>query len=51
VDLAAPIHGRPKEDLIGEDVLQHKRTIRLRNFVIAGLSALTLVVHPACSEV
>jgi hypothetical protein len=41
-DLAAPIHGRPKEDLIGEDVLQHKRTIRLRNFVIAGLSALTL---------
>jgi TIR domain-containing protein/WD40 domain-containing protein len=26
--LASPLHGRPKEDLIGEDVLEHRRTKR-----------------------
>lgn len=28
-DLAAPMHGRPKDDLAGEDVRQHRRTIRV----------------------
>lgn len=28
-DLAAPLHGRPKDAMIGEDVVQHRRTIRV----------------------
>jgi len=28
-DIAAPLHGIPKDELIGEDVRQHRRTIRL----------------------
>src|SRR5206468_676435 len=28
-DLAAPIHGRPKDELIGEEVRQHRRTRRV----------------------
>jgi hypothetical protein len=38
--LAATIHGRTIEDMIGEGVRQHKRTIRIRNTAIALLSVL-----------
>jgi hypothetical protein len=36
-DLAAPLHGRAKEDLLGEDVRQHRRTMRLAGGAIVGL--------------
>jgi len=38
--LAATIHGRTIEDMIGEGVRQHKRTIRIRNAAITLLSLL-----------
>jgi WD40 repeat protein len=38
-DLAAPMHGRPKDDLAGEDVRQHRRTVR-----VAWSAAATLTV-------
>ena len=38
--LAATIHGRTIEDMIGEGVRQHKRTIRIRNTAIVLLSLL-----------
>ena len=41
-DLAAPLHGRPKDELIGEDVRQHRRALRLQRMVIGGLATLTL---------
>ena len=28
-ELAAPMHGLPKDELIGEDISQHRRTLRL----------------------
>lgn len=34
---------RPVGDIIGEEVIQHKKTIRLRNFVILILSTLLLI--------
>jgi TIR domain len=43
-DLAAPLHGQSKDELVGEDVRQHRRTVRLARSVIAALTALTLVV-------
>jgi hypothetical protein len=43
-DLAAPLHGRSKDELVGEDVRQHRRTVRLARSVIASLTALALVV-------
>ncbi len=41
-DLAAPLHGRPKEDLLGEDVRQHKRTVRLAAGTMATLALLLI---------
>jgi WD40 repeat protein len=41
-DLAAPLHGLPKDELIGEDIRQHKRTRRLARAAIAMLMALTM---------
>ena len=41
--LAAPIHGVPKDELEGEDVRQHRRSVRLRRAAIAGLAAVTVV--------
>ena len=38
-DLAAPVHGRPKDEMIGEDVRQHRRTLR-----VARAAGVTLVV-------
>jgi WD40 repeat protein len=37
-DLAAPLHGRAKDELVGEDVRQHRRTVRLTR------AAITVVV-------
>ncbi len=41
--LAARLHGKSKEDLVGEDLVQHRRARRLRRAAIAGLAALTVV--------
>ena len=42
-DLAAPIHGRPKDDLAGEDIRQHRRTVRVA-WSAGTMLALLLVV-------
>ncbi len=45
-ELAAPIHGLPKDELIGEDISQHRRTLRLARgavALLAGLLALAVV--------
>ncbi|MFI7598172.1 TIR domain-containing protein [Actinoplanes sp. NPDC049681] len=39
-DVAAPLHGRSKDDLIGEDVRQHRRTKRIARTAIASLATL-----------
>ncbi|GAA3148880.1 TIR domain-containing protein [Nonomuraea roseoviolacea] len=39
-ELAAPLHGRPKEDLTGEDVRQHRLTRRLIVAVAVALAVL-----------
>jgi WD40 repeat protein len=36
-DLAAPVHGLPKDELIGEDIDQHRRTLRLARGAVALL--------------
>lgn len=41
--IAATLHGRPKDELIGEDVSQHGRTRRLTRIVSVLLIALTLL--------
>lgn len=46
-DLAAPLHGRPKDELLGEDVRQHRRTIRLARAAVALLTALLLAAVAA----
>ena len=38
--LAAPLHGVPKDELIGEDIRQHHRTIRLARGAVALLALL-----------
>jgi WD40 repeat protein len=40
--LAAPIRGIDKDELVGEDVRQHRRTIRLARGAAAMLAALTI---------
>ncbi|MGY1702962.1 toll/interleukin-1 receptor domain-containing protein [Geodermatophilus sp. SYSU D00697] len=42
-DVAAPLHHRSKDELIGEDVRQHKRTIRWVRSAVATLVVLTLL--------
>ncbi|MGH3873686.1 MAG: WD40 repeat domain-containing protein [Pseudonocardiaceae bacterium] len=42
-DLAAPLHGVAKEQLVGEDVRQQRRTVRWRNSAIAALVILSLL--------
>jgi WD40 repeat protein len=42
-DLAAPLHGQSKDALFGEDVRQHRRTVRLAGSAIAALTVLTLL--------
>jgi WD40 repeat protein len=41
--VAAPIHGVTPDDLISEDIRQHRRTVRLRRVAIASLSVLTVL--------
>ena len=36
-ELAAPLHGVPKDELIGEDISQHRRTLRLARGAVAVL--------------
>jgi hypothetical protein len=42
LDLAAPLHGKPKDELDGEDVRQYRRTRRVVNIVIVVLTLLFL---------
>jgi WD40 repeat protein len=42
-DLAAALHERPKDELIGEEVRQHRRTVSIVRGAVALLSALVLV--------
>ncbi|MGS2808425.1 toll/interleukin-1 receptor domain-containing protein [Nocardia sp. MW-W600-9] len=42
-DLAAPIHGKPKYELAGEDLREQRRFRRLRRAAIAGLVLLTVL--------
>ncbi|UKY50846.1 toll/interleukin-1 receptor domain-containing protein [Streptomyces inhibens] len=41
-DLAAPLHGRPKEDLIGADVTQQRKTRRLVRGTLAVITTLAV---------
>ncbi len=45
--LAATLHGRAKEDLVGEDVRQHRRTMRVARTAAALLLTLTLAAATA----
>lgn len=42
LDLAAPLHGKPKEELDSEDVRQYRKTKRLTRSAVAVLTALTI---------
>ncbi|GIM96820.1 hypothetical protein [Paractinoplanes toevensis] len=46
-DIAAPISGRPKDELIGEDVRQHRRTMRWVRSAIAVLAGLLVLAVAA----
>jgi WD40 repeat protein len=46
-DLAAPVHGLPKDELIGEDIRQHRRALRLARGAVAALLALTVAASAA----
>jgi WD40 repeat protein len=46
-DLAAPLHHRAKDELAGEDVRQHRRTVRLTRGAIATLTVLALAASSA----
>ncbi|UZJ32752.1 toll/interleukin-1 receptor domain-containing protein [Streptomyces endophytica] len=46
-DLAAPLHGRPKEDLIGADVAQHRKTRRLVRGALAVITVLAVLAGVA----
>ena len=39
-EVAAPLHGVPKDELIGEDISQHRRTLRLARGAVAVLALL-----------
>jgi WD40 repeat protein len=41
--MAAPLHGRPKDELVGEDVRQHRRTRSVIRATITTLSVLTVL--------
>lgn len=43
-DLAAPIHGRPKDELEGQDLREFKKAQWVRRLAIAGLSVLTVAL-------
>lgn len=41
-EVAAPLHGRTKDDIEGEDVRQHRRTLRIARSAVAALTVLTI---------
>ncbi|MFN7980948.1 MAG: TIR domain-containing protein [Vicinamibacterales bacterium] len=45
--LAATLHGKSVEDMIGEEVVQHRRTTRIRNLAIGALATLFLAASVA----
>jgi WD40 repeat protein len=47
--LAAPIHGKPKDELTGADLREQRRFRRLRRAAIAGLAVLTVFAVVAAS--
>ncbi len=44
LDLAAPLHGRPKDDLDSEDLRQHRRTLRIAWSAVLLLSLLAIAL-------
>jgi WD40 repeat protein len=46
-DLAAPLHGRDKDDLISDEVTQHRRAVRLAWSAVTTLTVLTIVAAVA----
>ncbi len=42
-DLAAPLHGRSKDELASEEVIQQRRTVRIARAVAGGLFVLAVV--------
>ena len=46
-DVAAPLHGRAKDDLIGEEVRQHRRTLRIARAAGAALALLAVAATVA----
>jgi WD40 repeat protein len=46
-DLAAVLHGRPKDELVGDDVREHRRTVLLARAAVASLATLALVATGA----
>jgi WD40 repeat protein len=46
-DLAATLHGRPKDELFGEDVRQHRRTTRLARAAVAIMALLAVAATVA----
>jgi WD40 repeat protein len=46
-DLSSTLQGIPKDSLIGEDVRQHKKSVRLRRIAIAALSVLCVALAVA----
>jgi WD40 repeat protein len=45
--IAAPLHRRSKDELVGDDVRQHRRTVRLVRSVVVTLAVLTTVAGAA----
>jgi WD40 repeat protein len=41
-DLAAPLHGRPKDEVLGEAVRQHRRTVRVASAAVVLLALLAV---------
>ena len=41
-DVAAPLHGRPRDELTGEDIRQHRRIIRVASAAVVLLIVLTV---------
>ena len=42
-ELAAPLHGRPKDEIAGEEVRQHRRTMRIARAAAIALASLTVL--------
>jgi WD40 repeat protein len=47
LDIASPLHGRPKDELDGDDVRQHRRARRIAGSAIAALLVLTAAAGTA----